>query len=224
MDGDRHPVTDPPPVEPADGRTPLTPRSSSADETRSALIEAAIEHLNTHGNRRFRIEAVLHEANASSSSLYHHFGNRSGLLNAARAEMHRRLSGSADATDPLVLPDFPNPNAFLLWVAQRMTEVFDHPDRHALSWLQIDAVAEGRRQADPDATVEHERRQVIVHLLEQARERSLIDPALDLQAYAAFLQGLALAHTITKASFADDRRWLAIAIPAALTPLRVQTT
>lgn len=53
-------------------------------QTVDRLIAAAIEALTEHGESGFRVEQVLDRSGASASSLYHHFGNRDGLIDAAR--------------------------------------------------------------------------------------------------------------------------------------------
>ena len=56
-------------------------------DTRSLLLAAALDELKVNGELGLRIESVLQAANASFSSLYHHFGNREGLILAAQIEM-----------------------------------------------------------------------------------------------------------------------------------------
>jgi AcrR family transcriptional regulator len=58
-----------------------SPKSDSKPPTtREALLEAAIAELSLHPEGDFRIEAILAATGASFSSLYHHFGNREGLI------------------------------------------------------------------------------------------------------------------------------------------------
>jgi AcrR family transcriptional regulator len=72
------------------------PRTSAkqtrASSTVSSLIEAAIDELETRGESGLRLDAVLAESGASLGSLYHHFSNRDGLIDAARVTQFNRIT------------------------------------------------------------------------------------------------------------------------------------
>lgn len=58
-----------------------SPKSDGkAPSTREALLKAAIAELSLRPEGDFRIETILASTGASFSSLYHHFGNREGLV------------------------------------------------------------------------------------------------------------------------------------------------
>lgn len=65
------------------------PQHAAKSSTRDALLEAAIAELRTRPENDFRIEQILHSAQASFSSLYHHFGNREGLITQAQIEIFK---------------------------------------------------------------------------------------------------------------------------------------
>jgi hypothetical protein len=60
----------------------------------------------------------------------------------------------------------------------------------------------------------------IALMFDDAQARGLIDPRLDTRAYAAWFHGMTLGRTVTEAGSVDSEAWLAVAIPAALAPLR----
>lgn len=65
--------------------------SSDKPETaREALLRIMVRTLDECGEPGVRLEKVLKEANASVSSMYHHFGNLSGLVEAAQIVRFRR--------------------------------------------------------------------------------------------------------------------------------------
>jgi hypothetical protein len=57
-------------------------------------------------------------------------------------------------------------------------------------------------------------------MFDDAQARGLINPGLDTRAYARWFHGMTLGRTVTEAGFIDSEAWLAVAIPAALAPLR----
>lgn len=67
------------------------PKQSRAVATVNSLLDAAIEEIETLGEDGVRVETVLDKAGVSIGSLYHHFGGREQLIEAARAEQLRRF-------------------------------------------------------------------------------------------------------------------------------------
>jgi AcrR family transcriptional regulator len=68
-------------------------------DRRTALLNAAIEQIARNGTRGMRIEKVAKAAKVSPALIYHHFGNRSSLLQQALQHVGER----ADTyTTPLV--------------------------------------------------------------------------------------------------------------------------
>jgi AcrR family transcriptional regulator len=67
------------------------PKQSRAVATVNSLLDAAIEEIETLGEDGVRVETVLEKAGVSIGSLYHHFGGREQLIEAARIEQLRRF-------------------------------------------------------------------------------------------------------------------------------------
>lgn len=67
------------------------PKQSRAVVTVNSLLDAAIEEIETLGEDGVRVETVLERAGVSIGSLYHHFGGREQLIEAARVEQLRRF-------------------------------------------------------------------------------------------------------------------------------------
>ncbi|MDQ3484221.1 MAG: TetR/AcrR family transcriptional regulator [Actinomycetota bacterium] len=65
-------------------------RAGETNPSRRALLDTAVAMLAERGADGFTIDEVLAESGTSSSSLYHHFGSRHGLLIAAQEESYRR--------------------------------------------------------------------------------------------------------------------------------------
>lgn len=56
-------------------------------KTRSSLLAATVAEILERGEAGVRIESILAAAGSSFSSLYHHFGNREGLIVAAEISL-----------------------------------------------------------------------------------------------------------------------------------------
>ena len=61
--------------------------------TAQKLLEAAMRSMDTEGEAGLRVDAVVAEAGVTIPVLYHHFGNREGLVRAAHvARLQRDLA------------------------------------------------------------------------------------------------------------------------------------
>lgn len=123
------------------------PRSAPPSDRRLALLDAAIEEIARTGARGMRVEAVARLAGVSTALIYHHFGDRSTLLNAAlehigeRAETYTARSG-ANARDTLLArladevqdDDTVRTNS-AAWGELRDSAIFDHSLRPTLAAL-----------------------------------------------------------------------------------------
>lgn len=65
-------------------------KQERAQATVSALLEATIDSLESHGESGVRLDDILDSTGVARSSLYHHFGDRDGLIDAARVVIFSR--------------------------------------------------------------------------------------------------------------------------------------
>ena len=63
---------------------------AEALSTRERILEAAIEEIELGGEAGLRIERIVAKAHVSIASIYHCFGNRDGLVQAAQLERYSR--------------------------------------------------------------------------------------------------------------------------------------
>ena len=62
---------------------------------------------------------------------------------------------------------------------------------------------------------------VLEGLVVGAQGRGLVNPELDGRAYAAWHHAMCMGSSLVELSFDEPERWLAVAIPASLAPLRL---
>jgi AcrR family transcriptional regulator len=60
--------------------------SKNLHPTAQALVDLAIISLENGGENAVRVDAIVKQAGVSITSLYHHFGDRNGLIEAAQAQ------------------------------------------------------------------------------------------------------------------------------------------
>ena len=64
----------------------LGPQARRSEATKRALLDAALADMEATGEASIRITKILQESGVTNGSLYHHFGSREGLVQAAIAE------------------------------------------------------------------------------------------------------------------------------------------
>jgi AcrR family transcriptional regulator len=198
---------------------------STARSTRQRILAAAVTVLRARGADAVRIDEILITADASASSLYHHFGDRKGLIKAASAVVSEQLAASED---PGHLDDgyaATTHDEFCDYIVRQLRRAVtsDENRRRRTQRVLLAAASIG----EPPA--EHTKFQIMVtsaiaDLFEDAKSRHLINADLDSFAYCAWFQGMLLGQLATEATQADVERWLGIAGPAALAPLRLGTS
>lgn len=190
--------------------------------TRDRILETAIDLLNRRGVERFTVDEVLIEADASPSSLYHHFGNRERLLVAVEEERYRRRMRAEDRRNLDAGRAAQTTEDFLAHVEAQLRRIVTDPanvevrrERVQIAGRAFDSpeLAKRTRIAQEKLFVE------VTASFADAQARGLINADLDPRAYAVWFHGLTVGRTVAEDAL-DPEAWLAIAIPAALAPLR----
>lgn len=197
--------------------------AGGTNPSRRALLDAAVAMLEERGADGFTIEEVLVESGTSSSSLYHHFGSRHGLLMAAQEESYRRVARGEDRRNLDGGFAATTTEEFLDYVASQIQRIVTDPANRSVRRTRLATAA--RSLASPElaaqtAAVQERLLDAIAAMFDDAQARGLIDPGLDTRAYAAWFHGMTLGRTVTETGSIDTQAWLAVAIPAALAPLR----
>lgn len=209
----------------SDGRSRRTAGgapTAAPNATRSAILAVAMELLDERGPDGFTIDDVLVRSDTSASSLYHHFGNRDGLVLAAEGERYRQtmmredrgnLDGGFAARTTEELFDF---------VAAQLRRIATDPDNRQVRrdrFAVVGRALTSPRLAAGARSYQERMLDVIVEVFDDAQARGLIDQDLDTRAYCAWFHGMTLGRTATEGGTVDGEAWLRVAIPAALAPL-----
>lgn len=194
----------------------------ATNPSRRALLDTTVEMIEKHGLDGFTVDEVLIQSNTSSSSLYHHFGSRKGLLVAALDERYRRLARGEDLRNLDGGLEATSTEEFLSYVARQIERIITDPANRAVRRSRLEAAARSLSSpelAEPTAAVRDKMLDAIAAMFDVAQARGLIHPGLDTRAYAAWFHGMTLGRTITEGGSVGNEAWLAVAIPAALAPL-----
>jgi AcrR family transcriptional regulator len=70
----------------------MNTRKPVVETTKEAMLRVAIAAIDDGGEDGIRLDAILQEVGVSPSSLYYHYGNLAGLVEAAQVERFRRAN------------------------------------------------------------------------------------------------------------------------------------
>lgn len=189
--------------EPSPSLIRYEPKQERSRKTVRAILNAAINEIETVGASGLRHQRVLDAAGVTQGSLYHHFGSRDGLIDAAYAEMYTSgidlaierahiIIGEADARiDPL--GDF--------------LELLFGPDGFEARRLQMAAIVAAQVRPSLRAVIASAKRRLtneVAGIIEQFQIRSMIDPEADARQLAVLFQSCSLGSISTDFEADED--------------------
>jgi AcrR family transcriptional regulator len=178
--------------------------------------------LDERGPDGFTIDDVLVRSDASASSLYHHFGNREGLMVAAQRERYRETMVREDPGHLAAGLATATTEEFFAYIATQLRRIATDP---ATREVRRDRLAMAARALHSPELTEASRGYqerflaAMAEVFADAQQRGLINRDLDVLAYCAWFHGMTLGRTVTEGGSVDAEAWLRVAIPAALAPL-----
>jgi AcrR family transcriptional regulator len=168
-------------------------KQERARETIAAVLEVTRHLLDEQGEQGVRIEEIQRRSRVSSGSIYHHFGDRDGLIAAAQVDRFDRvvrddaatlvdtLSGAATEGDPKVY----------LEAVRRQSATVVLPERARIRWARVTALASAWQRPELFAAL-GESFSVLVDALAEGTQRvqslGVVRSDLDARAVAIFSQ------------------------------------
>ena len=172
----------------------MVPRKDPAEDhgvaTVDKLVDATIEILRADGQARLRVEDVLSATGLSFGTMYHHFGSRDGLVEAAvLVDFGRTNAALADAVTDMLRGSGGDAAETLTVV---FTELLSDPElvalqRHRMTLFGV--VAHRRETLDAMAAAEAELVAPLARFVADAQTTGALRPDLDARAVAAFVTG-----------------------------------
>ena len=162
--------------------------NEKSESTRDALLRVMVHTLDECGEPGVRLEKVLREAKASVSSMYHHFGNLAGLIEAAHVVRFRRTQ-QLDVeyfTEEMKLVK--NLNEFRDLLTRAMDRAF-HENRRIVRSQRVNASArsyQNPQYAEFLRDLQRQANQALILALLQAQAKGFIPSHVDIEAAAAW--------------------------------------
>jgi len=158
------------------------------------LIDVALRIIVKDGVDALRIEDVCEQVGVTKGSLYWHFQDRQGLVQAAMLEQLRRLSEMQLASLSDAIDNASNREEYLMKVAGSLVDPFDAHQAEA-RWERWEMLAGARRNPELQqamADIQRRHQQYLTTVITKARERGILRADADPAAVAAAITALAL--------------------------------
>ena len=174
------------------------PIQARAESTVSVVIEATIRAIEAKGEAGVRIDDILRETEISKGSLYHHFGDREGLIAAARVTQFSRFVAE-DAkniretlTKTTTLEDF-------IAATSALVQTGNSSDRERARHNRLSVIASsyGRPELRESlALQQHLHTENIAEAVRHGQKMGWLRRDVDPRAIAVFVQGYNLARVL----------------------------
>ena len=174
------------------------PKQSRALATVNALLNAAIEELDTLGEDGVRVETVLEKAGVSIGSLYHHFGGREQLIEAARVEQVRRFH-SEDLNNIQVLLSGINSTEELLTRLELLSQALHDPEGGDVRLRRLALLGSAVTRYSLLSTTREARlrsNQMLVDIFQDLKDRRILNDAADPATITMFIQALSFGQVL----------------------------
>lgn len=153
--------------------------------TASALLERALDVIEADGEQAVRVEEISSACGVSITSLYHHFGSREGLIEAAQAERFVRVATANLIAFEAEISTLTEPQEFRQLIERWVRDLL-HGSMAVSRRARTEILASAFTRPNlRDRVVESQRtyNDILVRLLEDAQRRGIVTsaiPALDL--------------------------------------------
>lgn len=182
-------------------RQPRTTQKRSL-ETFQRVLDATIDVIESQGVQAVRVSEISRSTGVAYGSVYHHFGDRDGLIRSAQLERLRRQPGVDISAFRDALRADDTINGFLGALVDICRNIAS-PQRRSIRLLRAGLLDTSQH----DITLAHEIRSMetevmteLVEVLDIAKDRGIADPALDSLALAAYLSAVSFGLVLLEAN------------------------
>jgi len=195
------------------------PRQARARNTIAKLIEATDAAIREGGEAAVRIQEISEKTGVSIGSIYHHFGDRDGLIRATHAHNY---SVVIESDIPAVMNFMASVNS-TTQLAESYDEMFQFVKKHftsqsALERAAIIGTTVGRPAMQQELSrVQHQLNERITEVLCLAAQRGMLKTHLNPRAAAMVILGLMLGRAVAELDTepVSDDEWTTAALSAA---------
>jgi AcrR family transcriptional regulator len=164
------------------------------------LLEVAIDAIDAGGESALRLDSIVEKAGVAITAVYHHFGNREGLMEAAQAERYIRTVWPLVVTlgeRLAVVEDLEGLKATVLAILDASIDPEFAANR--LRRLNVVGSTLGRPRLAEAVTAEQTRvNHYLADALRPFQDRGMIRADLDLVAFSSWVIGVILSRVVVE--------------------------
>jgi AcrR family transcriptional regulator len=188
---------------------------TTTESTKDALLRVAIETINEGGELAIRLDSILAEVGVSPSSLYHHYGNLNGLIEAAHVERFQRAIFSNAIELKRRIEETESREGFVALI-DSMMDMFFSSIRVISRQHRVNVLGNAfGRPALLDAVSEAQKNSLIIatEAINIAQSRGFVNEDLDVAAFIAWFDGMAWGRVLIEITPDEDlgAKWNEIA-------------
>jgi AcrR family transcriptional regulator len=174
--------------------------SSLRHPTAQRLLEVAIDAIDVGGESALRLDSIVEKAGVAITAVYHHFGNREGLMEAAQAERYIRTVWPlvvALGERLAVVEDLKGLKTTVLTILDASIDPEFATNR--LRRLNVVGSTLGRPRLAEAVTAEQTRvNHYLADALRPFQDRGMIRADLDLVAFSSWVIGVILSRVVVE--------------------------
>jgi AcrR family transcriptional regulator len=196
---------------------------ATGEDTRSRILDAAIEMMESSGEASIRVATIAAKLDIAEPSIYHHFTNRAALVEEAYAEWYWRcLEIQVPMATVMALVD--NREEYLSAIFKSVTWSYQK-DRHAARAVRITVLGAAQRNPQLAKTINDINRQFLASVadsMKEAQKRKWVRSDLDPIATAYWFHGQILGRVVAEMDegIVDLEHWDALSYEVISTILR----
>ena len=193
------------------GTTPARRRRSDGLRTIERILKAAEVEMAEFGFVKFNLDRVMEKSGVARSSVYHHFGGRDGVIAALETSSTMRSLERGTAEFEAFLDTLTSgEKAFDL--IELGIRSFRSSDNRSMRQRRISSLAASHNSAAIREVLAHEQRsgtEVVVRIIEKARDNGLCNPIEPILGVAYVIQSLLVGRILVDISEdpALDTEW-----------------
>lgn len=160
-------------------------------DTRSRLLEAAIAVITDRGEQAIKVRDIANSAEVTEPSVYHFFGSREGLIEAAQAERYSRDHEPTLKSFAEAVFECRTKRDFATVVRSHLEHAYE-PTRRDVRAMRVNVLGSSHGRPDLEATLAEKQRiinQRLAQPLRFAQSRGWIRESLDVEIVAAWIVG-----------------------------------
>lgn len=176
--------------------------NAKGQATARAMLEAARQQLETRTEQDFRVDEVLSEVGVSPSSLYHHFGNREGLMEATWIDWAQRNADEDVLAIERALERATTPAEAVEGVRRvvRAAQAPERTERRVQRLMVMSAAARRPAVRAEIGRIESRTNTRYREILERARDRGLLRNTADLAVVPVFVRAFTFGRVTNELS------------------------